>query len=157
MRDGARIVFEASGGCDHGLRTTLAAAEVRFSRVDPRPARDFARSMGVTGKTDHVDARMAALLAADPELAAVDRRLKTVPGVGPVVAAPPIAELPELGRLDSRRIAALAAGAPIARDSGKRLGVEPSVAGAPSSGQCPPSLRFAPPGGARCSRPSAAA
>jgi transposase len=45
-----------------------------------------------------------------------------VPGVGPVVAAILIAELPELGRLDRRRIAALAGLAPIARDSGKRLG-----------------------------------
>jgi transposase len=50
------------------------------------------------------DAHMAALIAADPELAAVDRRLKTVPGVGPVVAATLIAELPELGRLDRRRM-----------------------------------------------------
>lgn len=68
------------------------------------------------------DAHMAAIIAADPELAEVDRRLKTVPGVGPVVAATLIAELPELGRLDRRRIAALAGLAPIARDSGKRLG-----------------------------------
>jgi transposase len=69
-----------------------------------------------------VEARMASLIAADPELAALDRRLRAVPGVGPVVAATLITELPELGRLDRRRIAALAGLAPIARDSGKRAG-----------------------------------
>jgi hypothetical protein len=31
---------------------------VPFSRVNPRQARDFARAMGVIGKTDRVDARM---------------------------------------------------------------------------------------------------
>ena len=65
---------------------------------------------------------MAALVAADPKLAGIDRRLRTVPGVGSIVAATLIAELPELGRLDRRRIAALAGLAPIARDSGKRVG-----------------------------------
>ena len=40
------------------------------------------------------NANMAALIVVDPELAAVDRRLKTVPGVGPVVAATLVAELP---------------------------------------------------------------
>lgn len=195
-REDAWIIFEASGGYDRLLREALEAAEVRFSRVNPRQARDFARAMGVIGKTDRVDARMlsefgarlrpapaeplaasrralqaqatrrrqlvelrkqevtrlqqtadaearadirslvavldrriakvearmAALIAADAELAALYRRLQTVPGVGPVVAATLITELPELGRLDRRRIAALAGLAPIARDSGKRAG-----------------------------------
>ena len=44
--------------------------------------------------------------------------LKTVPGIGPTVARTLIAELPELGRLDRRRIAALVGVAPINRDSG---------------------------------------
>ena len=65
---------------------------------------------------------MAELVAADPELAAIDRRLRTTPGTGPIVAATLIAKMPELGRLDRRRIAALAGLAPIARDSGKREG-----------------------------------
>jgi transposase len=40
--------------------------------------------------------------------------------VGPIVAATLTAELPELGALDRRRIAALSGLAPIANDSGKR-------------------------------------
>lgn len=195
-RDGLWVIFEASGGYDRLLRSALEAAGVRFSRVNPRQARDFARAMGVIGKTDRVDARMlcefgarlrpapteplaasrralqaqatrrrqlvemrkqeatrlqqtadpetradirslmavlerriaraearmAALIAADPELAEADRRLRTAPGVGPVVAATLIAELPELGRIDRRAIAALAGLAPISRDSGRRQG-----------------------------------
>jgi transposase len=195
-KEGAWVVFEASGGYDHQLRDALEAAGVPFSRINPRQARDFARAMGVIGKTDRVDARMlselgarltpartsplpparralqaqatrrrqlvemrkqeatrlkqtadaearadiravvalldrriarvearmADLVAADPDLAAVDRRLRTAPGVGPIVAATLIAELPELGRLGRRSIAALAGLAPVARDSGRRSG-----------------------------------
>ena len=62
---------------------------------------------------------MAALVDIDPETRAIGRRLQTVPGVGPIVATTLIAEMPELGQLDRRRIAALAGLAPIARDSGK--------------------------------------
>ncbi len=59
-KDGAWIIFEASGGYDPGLRDTFEAADVPFTRVNPRQARDFARAMGVLGKTDRVDARMLA-------------------------------------------------------------------------------------------------
>ena len=69
-----------------------------------------------------LEARIATLVAADVEQAALDRRLQTVPGVGPIVSVTLIAELPELGQLDRRRIAAHAGLAPIARDSGKRAG-----------------------------------
>jgi len=69
-----------------------------------------------------IEARMSKLVAADPELADIDRRLQTAPGVGPIVATTLIAELPELGKIDRRSIAALAGLAPIARDSGRRSG-----------------------------------
>jgi transposase len=44
--------------------------------------------------------------------------LKTVPGVGPVVARTLIAEMPELGTLDRKAIASLAGLAPFTRQSG---------------------------------------
>lgn len=74
---------------------------------------------------------MAELVAADPEMAAIDRRLRTAPGVSPIVAATLIAELPELGRLDRRPVAALAGLAPIVRDSGKREGCRSIGGGRP--------------------------
>ena len=48
--------------------------------------------------------------------------LKTVPGVGDVTARTLIADLPELGTLDRRKIAALVGVAPFNRDSGRMRG-----------------------------------
>jgi transposase len=53
---------------------------------------------------------------------ATDDLLGSVPGVGPITAHTLIAELPELGRLDRRKIAALVGVAPINRDSGSLRG-----------------------------------
>ena len=51
-----------------------------------------------------------------------DDLLKTVPGVGRVVAATLLAELPELGKLNRKQIAALVGVAPLNRDSGAFVG-----------------------------------
>jgi transposase len=54
--------------------------------------------------------------------------LASVPGIGPTTARMLIAELPELGRLDRRKLAALVGVAPVNRDSGSRRGAR-SIAG----------------------------
>lgn len=51
-----------------------------------------------------------------------DDLLKSVPGVGRVVAAVLLASLPELGKLNRKEIAALVGVAPLNRDSGKMRG-----------------------------------
>ncbi len=51
-----------------------------------------------------------------------DDILKSVPGIGTVVSITLIAELPELGALNSKEIAALAGVAPLNRDSGTLAG-----------------------------------
>ena len=51
-----------------------------------------------------------------------DDLLTSVPGVGDVTAHTLIADLPELGQLDRRRIAALVGVAPVNRDSGQMRG-----------------------------------
>jgi transposase len=48
--------------------------------------------------------------------------LRSVPGVGPIVAVTLVADLPDLGRLGRKRIAALAGAAPLAREGGARRG-----------------------------------
>ncbi len=50
------------------------------------------------------------------------RTLRSVPGIGSTSVAVLLAELPELGRLDRRRIAALVGVAPLNRDSGLMRG-----------------------------------
>lgn len=68
------------------------------------------------------DKAIAAMVAAHPDWSAAERRLRSVPGVGPVLAATLIALLPELGRLSRRGIAALVGVAPFDDDSGRRNG-----------------------------------
>src|SRR5262249_13530427 len=53
---------------------------------------------------------------------AADKLLTSVPGVGDVTSHTLIADLPELGQLDRRRIAALVGVAPVNRDSGQMRG-----------------------------------
>ena len=57
-----------------------------------------------------------------PVWRAADDLLTSVPGVGDVTAHTLIADLPELGQLDRRRIAALVGVAPVNRDSGQMRG-----------------------------------
>lgn len=54
--------------------------------------------------------------------AELDRLLRSTDGIGPVASATLIGELPELGRLNRRQIAALVGVAPVARDSGQSRG-----------------------------------
>ena len=51
------VVIEATGGYERGLVCALQGAGITVARVNPRQARDFAKSMGVLAKTDRVDAR----------------------------------------------------------------------------------------------------
>lgn len=52
------VVLEATGGYERGLVCALQSAGITVARVNPRQARDFAKSMGVLAKTDRVDARV---------------------------------------------------------------------------------------------------
>ena len=61
-------------------------------------------------------------LLEDADRAVLYELLQTVPAVGPGVARTLLADLPELGHLGRREIAALVGVAPFARDSGKIRG-----------------------------------
>ncbi len=69
--------------------------------------------------TAHIRWLEARLKERDRDL---DRKLRGVPGVGPVLCATLLAELPELGRLDRREVAKLAGVAPLNHDSGRLRG-----------------------------------
>jgi transposase len=66
--------------------------------------------------------QLAARIAAVPAWQAQDTQLRAVPGVGPVLSATLVAELPELGRLSRRAIAALVGVAPFVCESGQFRG-----------------------------------
>ena len=193
------VVMEATGGYEAALACALQASGLPVAVLNPRQARDFARSMGRLAKTDAVDARMLAEMAAvlvhredlarfvrpvadecqqwlaalvtrrrqllamlgserqrlqitprklHPSIEAIiaaikaqlddleaqmmdhvrehfsglDGLLQSTSGIGPVASATLIAQLPELGRLNRREIAALVGVAPMSNDSGNRKG-----------------------------------
>lgn len=74
------------------------------------------------GRKEKFDAAIEAHVRRSPELAHDAQKLQQVPGVGPLVSATLLAELPELGQRDRRAIAALAGLAPLASDSGRHRG-----------------------------------
>ena len=81
------------------------------------------------------DEAITSLIALDTELAHKAERLQTIPGVGPVVAATMLAEMPELGKLNTQTAAALAGVAPYNRDSGGQTGIR-RISGGRASVRC---------------------
>ncbi len=69
-----------------------------------------------------VDSDLERRVKESPVWRAKEDLLRSVPGIGPVVSRTLIGELPELGRLSRREIAALAGVAPLNRDSGTLRG-----------------------------------
>lgn len=101
------------------LVAMLTAEQNRRSRAAP------ALQGEIQGHMDWLEQRVAAL---DRELSQQIRRspiwreqddlLQSMPGVGPILSRTLLAELPELGTLNRRAIAALVGVAPLNRDSG---------------------------------------
>jgi transposase len=187
-----RVVVESTGGYERDLLAMLLATHAPVALVNPRPVRDFARSLNLLAKTDRLDARVLALFGhhvrprltesvspqtetlrelvtrrrqlveqltmqrnhreharldairqsitrvqqqlhtellaiealiqqtidARPDWKARYETLLSVTGIGPVTARVLVSELPELGVLDRRQLAALVGVAPFNHDSG---------------------------------------
>jgi transposase len=190
------VVFEATGIYDRMLAEVLQQAGIRFARINPARARDFARAGGRLAKTDAIDARMLAafaramaptagqvpqpernalallakrrdqlvrmraqeknrhseaqdrtmlddiarhlaflngeikaieakikaLIKAEPEIAEQARMMRSAPGIGPVACMQLISQMPELGQVGPKQAAALAGLAPLNVDSGSYRG-----------------------------------
>ena len=70
------------------------------------------------GQLKTINRQIAELIENMPRLRQRTEILNSVPGIGPTTANMLVTELPELGRLNRRQIAALVGVAPMARDSG---------------------------------------
>ena len=197
------VVFEATGVYDLELREALSQAGIRFARINPARARDFARASGQLAKTDPIDARMlasfaramqpaaeqaanparnalaglakrrdqlvlmraqeknrrseaedramadrigrlievldneiaeieadiSALIKTEPEVSDDAQLMRSLPGVGPVTCMQLIAQMPELGKVGPKQVAALAGLAPFNVDSGAYRGKRKIVGG----------------------------
>lgn len=106
------------------LVATLRAERCRAALAETAAVRDSLAVVerALTEALAAVEAALAAHVAARPDLAQKARLLQSFKGVGPVTAMTMLAELPELGRLSGKEIAALAGLAPCNRDSGKKRG-----------------------------------
>ena len=189
------IVIESTGGLEKPALVELDRAGLAVALVNPRRVREFAKAIGLSAKTDKLDARLLARFARDikpgrtvlptadeqqlsallarrkqlldmltaeqnrlgtapgalkelilehitwlkEHIQAIDKEIddfnrqdpqrqekqdlmQTVKGVGRVTASTLSADLPELGQLNKKRIAALVGVAPFNNDSGRWRG-----------------------------------
>jgi transposase len=82
-----------------------------------------------------IDQMVEQQIEADPGLAQRAALLRTIPGFGAITAATLIAELPELGYIGKKQIAALVGVAPMNRDSGQMRG-QAHIGGGRRSARC---------------------
>jgi transposase len=102
-------------------QTTLSnQARRRESKLLRRLDEHRAKQLAADVRT--LDRAIAELVAGSPELAAKNEILRSMKGVGPVLAHTLLALLPELGQLGAKQISALVGVAPIDDQSGNRHG-----------------------------------
>jgi transposase len=105
----------------------VAALQAERCRLDTARATAVRASLArlidiLAADLDALEAEIAAHVAANPHHAERAALLQSLRGVGPVTAMVLIADLPELGLLSGKQIAALVGLAPYTHDSGKRKG-----------------------------------
>jgi transposase len=107
-------------------RQVIASRVAEENRAETAPALARPSLERVTRVLRAEEARltdeMELLIQTTPELAAQAALLESMPGVGPGLAAMLIAEVPELGQLGAKQLAALVGVAPFNHDSGSQRG-----------------------------------
>ena len=92
----------------------------RRTLATPEELESIARVRAVLeSELRHIERRIAEVIAGCAELRAANERAQSMPGIGPVTAAVLLVDLPELGSVKGKQIAALVGAAPFAHESGK--------------------------------------
>jgi transposase len=105
------------------LLEMLIAERNRLTHAPTAIRRDIAQHVRwLERRLRDVDTDLDQLIQASPVWRATENLLRTAPGVGPVLSRTLIGDLPELGSLNRKQIAALVGVAPLARDSGTLKG-----------------------------------
>jgi transposase len=105
------------------VREMLEAEQHRLRLAPVALHRDLQRHIDwLRRQLEALDRQLTHTLRQSPRWRPLVALLASVPGVGPVLTATLLAELPELGRLSRRELAALVGVAPFNRDSGTRRG-----------------------------------
>lgn len=135
------------------LLEMIGAEQNRLGLAPPPVRRGIEQHMRwLRRQLGNVDGELDRAIQSSPVWRAKDDLLRSVPGVGPVLSRTLLGELPELGRLDGKQIAALVGVAPIARDSGHHRGKRGTWGGrasirpvlymaAVTASRCNPSIR----------------
>ena len=101
---------------------------------DPRVAKGLrALLTALEGERISIERELLHAIEADPGWRERLALLRAVPGVGVITALTLLAELPELGCLSEKRIAALVGVAPMNRDSGRKCGLRRTIGGRASA------------------------
>jgi len=101
----------------------LVMEKNRFSRADGSVRKDIEKNIGwLEDRLFEMDTNLGNMVRASPIWRERDNLLKSVPGVGDVLSRSLLSNLPELGTLNRREIAALVGVAPLHCDSGKHRG-----------------------------------
>lgn len=97
----------------------LTMEKNRLERAAARVRRDLkAHIVWLEKRVQEVDGEVQALIETSPVWRAKDEILQSAKGIGPVASVALLSQLPELGRLDRKKISALAGIAPLNNDSG---------------------------------------
>jgi transposase len=105
------------------LLEMLVAERNRLTHARPAIRRDIAQHVRWLERRLHdVDTDLDQAIQTSPVWRAKENLLRSAPGVGPVLSRTLIGDLPELGTLNRKQIAALVGVAPLARDSGTLKG-----------------------------------
>ena len=101
----------------------FVAEKNRMENVHPAVEKDIQRHLGWLEKEiKKYDDKLDNILKSSPNWRFNDQLLRSVPGVGPTLSKTLLSELPELGQLNRKKIAALVGLAPFNNDSGQKHG-----------------------------------
>lgn len=105
------------------LNEMITAERNRLHRAHG-PLREQIRAhiIWLEGSLSDMDSELKRFIEGSPLWREKDNLLKSVPGIGPVLSSTLVADLPEIGTLNRKQIAALVGVAPFNRDSGKMRG-----------------------------------
>ena len=85
----------------------------------------------IKAEMDEMDEKIRTFMKEHADFHKQEQLLRTAKSIGPVTAATLLADLPELGQLDRKEIAALVGVAPMNRDSGRKRGYHRTKGGRP--------------------------
>jgi transposase len=112
------------------IEMMVAERNRRRQLTSRRLIKGVERLLGVLQKElSELEADLSDSIRGTPVWRERDELLRSVPGIGPTVARTLIADLPELGCLDRKQIAALVGVAPLNRDSGTMRGKRTTFGG----------------------------